>query len=64
MIAGYVYATELFPTYMRAQGVSMAVASFFIFSALFTAVAPTAIASVGWKFYLGELMTLNVSHQG
>lgn len=52
--ACYVYGSEIFPTTIRAQGVAWTVSWFFLLSALWTGVAPNALAAIGWRFYIGE----------
>ncbi|RFU28574.1 hypothetical protein B7463_g7789, partial [Scytalidium lignicola] len=48
----YVYMSELFPTHLRAQGVSMGLASFLGSALVYNEVAGTAFATIGWKYYL------------
>jgi MFS family permease len=48
----FVYSSELFPTYLRAQGTGIAIACFYLSSLITLTAAPIAIAAVGWKFYL------------
>jgi sugar porter (SP) family MFS transporter len=45
----YVYSCEVFPTYLRAKGMGFSMCGQFLFALLFTEVAPTAFAAVGWK---------------
>ncbi|ORY27095.1 general substrate transporter [Naematelia encephala] len=49
-VTSYVYAAEIFPTYMRARGVSMTIATYFAFAALYVCVSQTAVAGIGYKF--------------
>ncbi|KAG4290159.1 hypothetical protein FPRO06_02045 [Fusarium proliferatum] len=48
----YVYASEIFPTPVRAKGLSISVSGLFFATIIFTTAAPTAFANIGWKFYL------------
>ncbi|KAH7267975.1 hypothetical protein MRS44_011740 [Fusarium solani] len=48
----YVYLAEIFPTWMRAQGVSFSVAGLFTTTLIYTGSASVAFAEVGWKYYL------------
>ncbi|KAL9563120.1 hypothetical protein ACKAV7_012862 [Fusarium commune] len=48
----YVYCTEIFPTAIRAQGVSYSIIGLFAMTLIYTQPAPTAFAEVGWKYYL------------
>ncbi|KAH8652577.1 general substrate transporter [Ilyonectria robusta] len=48
----YVYLSEIFPTWMRAQGVSFSVAGLFTTTLIYTGSASTAFASIGWRYYL------------
>lgn len=48
----YVYASEIFPTPVRAKGLSVSVSGLFFATIIFTTAAPTAFADIGWKYYL------------
>ncbi|KAF5556450.1 sugar transporter [Fusarium phyllophilum] len=48
----YIYCTEIFPTSIRAKGVSYSVIGLFIMTLIYTHPAPIAFAQVGWKYYL------------
>ncbi|KAK2469233.1 hypothetical protein H9L39_19214 [Fusarium oxysporum f. sp. albedinis] len=50
--ACYVYLSEIFPTWMRAQGVSFSVAGLFTTTLLYTGSASVAFSEIGWKYYL------------
>lgn len=50
--SSYVYCAEIFPTSIRARGVSFSVSGLFIMTLIYTQTAPMAFAAVGWKFYL------------
>ncbi|KIY00648.1 uncharacterized protein Z520_03311 [Fonsecaea multimorphosa CBS 102226] len=48
----YFYAAEIFPTHLRAQATSMAMASFCLSNIIWLQAAPTAFANIGWHYYL------------
>ncbi|KAH7256032.1 general substrate transporter [Fusarium tricinctum] len=48
----YVYLSEIFPTWMRAQGVSFSVAGLFTTTLLYTGSASIAFSEIRWKYYL------------
>lgn len=48
----YVYCAEIFPTHIRASGMGISIFSQFSTTLVYTQVAPTAFASIGWKYYL------------
>lgn len=48
----YVYCSEIFPTSLRAQGVSASIFGLFSMTLIYTEAAATAFANVGWKYYL------------
>lgn len=48
----YVYASEIFPTPVRAKGLSVSISGLFIATILFLQSAPTAFEQIGWKYYL------------
>ncbi|KAJ9256499.1 hypothetical protein DTO207G8_2502 [Paecilomyces variotii] len=48
----YVYASEIFPTPVRAKGLSVSISGLFIATILFLQSAPTAFDQIGWKYYL------------
>ncbi|KAJ5735036.1 uncharacterized protein N7483_000161 [Penicillium malachiteum] len=48
----YVYVSEIFPSHLRSVGVAFSVASFYLASEVTLSVAPIAMNSIGWKFYL------------
>ncbi|ATZ51002.1 hypothetical protein BCIN_06g04580 [Botrytis cinerea B05.10] len=50
--ACYVYASEIFPTWMRAQVIAFSVCELFCGTLIYTGSAPDAFAAVGWKYYL------------
>ncbi|KAK5167528.1 uncharacterized protein LTR77_007227 [Saxophila tyrrhenica] len=50
--SSYVYCAEIFPTGVRAQGLSIAIATLFGSTLLYTEAAPIAFLKVGWKYYL------------
>ena len=48
----YIYASEIFPTHLRAKGLSVSLAGLFLASLAFTQGASNAFAAIGWKYYL------------
>ncbi|KAF5609428.1 major facilitator superfamily transporter [Fusarium subglutinans] len=56
----YVYASEIFPTPVRAKGLSISVSGLFFATIIFTTAAPTAFAAIGWKFYLVFIGTTSI----
>jgi MFS family permease len=53
----YVYCSELFPTQIRAQGTGFSVAGLFTATLIYTQIAPTAFASISWRYYLVFIIT-------
>jgi MFS family permease len=49
--SSYVYASELFPTSIRAQGAGFSISALFCFSLVYTMCAPVAFNTIGWKYY-------------
>ena len=48
----YIYASEIFPTYLRAKGLSLSLSGLFLGSLIFTQAGPSALSAIGWKYYL------------
>lgn len=48
----FVYCAEIFPTTYRAKGVAMGLFVYYASSIAFLTPAPTAMANIGWRFYL------------
>ncbi|EXJ66148.1 uncharacterized protein A1O5_10764 [Cladophialophora psammophila CBS 110553] len=48
----YVYCSEIFPAYMRTTGMAVSIIGYFAPALLFGQLAPTAFATIGWKYYL------------
>jgi len=46
------YASEIFPTHIRSKGMTINVIGFALINILWLEIAPTAFASIGWKYYL------------
>lgn len=46
------YLGELFPTHLRAKGLSLGVAMISLTNIIWLQAAPTAFVTIGWKFYL------------
>jgi len=53
--------TEIFPSHLRSQATSYAVSAIFMMDILWLELAPTAQASIGWKYYL-VFMCLGIAH--
>ena len=53
--ASFIYSSEIYPTNIRSEGVALA--TFTYFSACITFVMPgaTAIASIGYKYFISKL---------
>jgi hypothetical protein len=48
----FAYLGEIFPTHLRAKGVSLGVATISFTNIIWLQAAPTAFLNIGWKFYL------------
>ena len=48
----YIYASEIFPNHLRARGLSLSVSGLFLASLAFTQAASSALATIGWKYYI------------
>lgn len=48
----YIYASEIFPTPVRAKGLAISVSGLFVATIIFLQAAPTAFAAIGWKYYI------------
>jgi hypothetical protein len=46
------FASEIFPTTIRAKGIGLAFCSYFIGALVYTEAAPTAFKNIGWKMYM------------
>lgn len=46
------YAAEIFPTHLRAQGMTIAMATYCVSNIIWLQAAPTAFKTIEWKFYL------------
>lgn len=44
--------SEIFPTTIRAKGLTISLFTYFVSTIAYTAPGPTAFAQVGWKYYL------------
>ncbi|KEF56198.1 uncharacterized protein A1O9_07779 [Exophiala aquamarina CBS 119918] len=47
----YIYASEIFPTPVRAKGLSVSVSGLFVATIIFLQCAPEAFSTIGWKYY-------------
>ena len=50
--SSYVYAGELFPTSIRAQGAGFSISALFCMSLIYTMCAPVAFTTIGWRYYI------------
>lgn len=48
----FVFLSEIFPTHLRAKGISLGMAGLNVINIVWLQVAPTAFKNIGWKFYL------------
>ncbi|VUC26575.1 unnamed protein product [Clonostachys rosea] len=48
----YVYGSEIWPTHLRGKGFAISCAGLFVGSLTLLEAAPTAFATIGWRFYL------------
>ncbi|KAH8692581.1 general substrate transporter [Talaromyces proteolyticus] len=48
----YVYCAEIFPTHIRPRGMALSMVTLYVTSTPFLEGAPTAFATIGWKYYL------------
>lgn len=48
----FVYMGEIFPTHLRAKGISLGMAGLCATNIIWLQVAPVAFKTIGWKFYL------------
>jgi len=48
----YVYNAEIWPTHLRAKGVTFGLGSYFIFGIAYNSPAAQAFNAIGWKYYL------------
>ncbi|OJJ42420.1 hypothetical protein ASPZODRAFT_76938 [Penicilliopsis zonata CBS 506.65] len=48
----YIYASEIFPTPLRAKGLAVSVSGLFVATIVFLQCGPTAFDAIGWKYYL------------
>ena len=46
------YTSEIFPTHLRAKGMTINVVTFCLIDILWLELAPTAFGHIGWKYYL------------
>ncbi|KAL5040842.1 hypothetical protein BDW71DRAFT_212707 [Aspergillus fruticulosus] len=51
-VGTYVYLGEMFPNHIRVQGVGLSLAAMNVASTVYLSVTSTAVASIGWKFFL------------
>lgn len=54
--SSYVYTAEIFPNHLRSKGVAISSAGFFTGNILWTGVAPYGFDSLGYKYYIIQLI--------
>ncbi|RAH54477.1 sugar transporter family protein [Aspergillus piperis CBS 112811] len=57
----YVFASEIWPTHLRAKGFALSCSGLFLGSLILLVSAPTAFANVGWKFYLVMVIVSSIN---
>jgi sugar porter (SP) family MFS transporter len=57
--ASFIYSAEILPTNIRSSGVAMATTTYFLSCITFVTPGATAIASIGYKYFVGKLLGLN-----
>lgn len=57
-VGTYVYLGEMFPNHIRVKGVGLSLAAMNVASTVYLSVTSTAVASIGWKFFLVRLHLL------
>lgn len=57
----WVVAAEVFPSHLRAQGTSIAIALVTLADVLWLQLAPTAARTIGWRYYL-VFIALGIVH--
>ncbi|KXJ85143.1 general substrate transporter [Microdochium bolleyi] len=50
--ASFVYSSEIYPTNIRARGVALATATYFVMCLTYVTPGATAIANIGWRYYV------------
>ena len=48
----FFYVGEIFPNYLRAQGMTLAMLTLNLANVIWQSAAPVGLAKIGWKFYL------------
>ncbi|KAL6240681.1 hypothetical protein RBB50_012391 [Rhinocladiella similis] len=56
----YIYASEIFPTPVRAKGLAVSISGLFVATIIFLQAAPTAFAAVGWRYYIVFIVVTTV----
>ena len=60
----FVYLGEIFPTHLRAKGMSLGCSAIALVNIMWQQVAPIAFDSIGWKFYLVSLSIPRLRRSG
>ena len=53
----YINVAEIFPTHLRAIGISFSLTGLFLASLTFTQAATSAFAAIGWQYYIVFIVT-------
>lgn len=53
--ASFIYSAEILPTNIRSEGVALATTTYFVSCITFVTPGATAIASIGYKYFVGKL---------
>lgn len=61
-VTSYVCGAEIFPTYMRARGLSVTIATYFAFAALYVSISSTSQAHIGAYFNICTSLPLKSLH--
>lgn len=51
-VNAWTVATEIFPSHLRPQGTAIGISTLFLTDLLWLMLAPTASATIGWKYYI------------
>ena len=57
----YIYASEIFPTPVRAKGLAISISGLFVATIIFLLAAPTAFDKIGWKYYLVFIVLTSIN---
>lgn len=57
----FVVASEIFPSHLRSQASAIAISGIFFVDTLWLCLQPTALATIGWKYYV-VFLCLGIVH--